>query len=466
MKQVRFHPSFQEWQRWARYALQENWPPEAMDWEEIANDQLGFSLFDKVEAPPELKQQSQFLVPKKFITIARRVACHRPPVWSLLYRVLWRLTHQEPHLLQVTVDKDTRALEENDKAIRRDIHKMRAFVRFKETLLESGENWFVAWFEPQHHIVEMNAKFFVDRFTNMLWSIFTSYQSVHWNKKELTFTPGIDQPKGLNDEVESLWKTYYANIFNPARVKIKAMQKEMPRYYWKNLPEATLIPQLLQKAPERVEVMMIKSRAKEIPEEFQPAPVPESKNWNMVRKSAEHCRACPLWKNATQTVFGEGPRTARIMLVGEQPGDQEDIQGKPFVGPAGQLLARALEEAKIDRDKIYVTNAVKHFKWVPKGKRRIHKKPNTREIAACQPWLEAEIGIVQPELIVCLGATAVQAVLGSEIKVTQNRGHFFSSKWAKKVLVTIHPSALLRLRPQMNRETEYQRFVQELALIR
>ncbi|MDB6093224.1 MAG: phage polymerase-related protein [Verrucomicrobia bacterium] len=168
-----------------------------------------------------------------------------------------------------------------------------------------------------------------------------------------------------------------------------------------------------------------------------------------IRKRAAHCKACPLYKLGTQTVFGEGPTSAKIVFVGEQPGDQEDRQGRPFVGPAGQLLDRALGEASIERDKVYVTNAVKHFKWEPSGQRRLHKKPNAREIAACQPWLDAELAILNPAIVVALGATAAQALMGKTFRVTQERGRAFRDvPWAKVFFATVHPSSILRGPPE------------------
>ena len=181
-----------------------------------------------------------------------------------------------------------------------------------------------------------------------------------------------------------------------------------------------------------------------------------------MRKAAKDCEACHLYKRATQTVFGEGPKDAPMMLVGEQPGDYEDVAGKPFVGPAGKIMDRALEEAGIDRSRVYVTNAVKHFKWELRGKRRIHQKPNSREIAACRPWLEAELRLVKPKLLVCLGATAAQAIFGSSFRVTRERGKMLSSKFAPRVLATVHPSSLLRQPDEESRQREYKRFVSDL----
>jgi len=196
--------------------------------------------------------------------------------------------------------------------------------------------------------------------------------------------------------------------------------------------------------------------------DWPPAPVPDSSSLSVVAKAARSCTACPLYRHATQTVFGEGPKGATLMLLGEQPGDQEDLAGKPFVGPAGKLLDRALEEAGIDRTQVYVTNTVKHFKWEPRGKRRIHKKPNSREIAACRPWLEAELRLVRPKLLVCLGATAAQSVFGPSFRVTRDRGKVLESELAPKVLATVHPSSLLRQPDEESRAREYALFVADL----
>jgi len=193
--------------------------------------------------------------------------------------------------------------------------------------------------------------------------------------------------------------------------------------------------------------------------------IPDRPTLPSVRDAARDCRACDLWKLGTQTVFGEGARRAEIMLVGEQPGDQEDISGHPFVGPAGKMLDRALEQAGIDRGAVYVTNVVKHFKWEPRGKRRIHKKPNAAEITACRPWLETEIQLVKPRALVCLGATAAQALLGASFKVTAHRGEFIPSPLAPLVLATVHPSSLLRAPDDETRRRETERFIDDLRTV-
>jgi len=193
------------------------------------------------------------------------------------------------------------------------------------------------------------------------------------------------------------------------------------------------------------------------------APVPDERSLSALRKAAAGCRACDLAEKGTQTVFGEGSERAEIMLVGEQPGDQEDIQGRPFVGPAGRILDQGLEEAGIDRSQVYVTNVVKHFNWVARGKRRIHKKPNAAEMAACRPWLEAELETVRPRLLVCLGATAAQSLLGRDFRVSRDRGKLVESSLAPLVTATVHPSSILRAADDESRRVEMKRFVEDLT---
>lgn len=462
MRQITFSPAFPDWQKEARRALHAGWSPMEIAWEEFQADQPPLALFeDSTDAP----EAPRFRVPRGFLDLATQAACHRDPRrWAMLYEVLWRLTHGEPRLLEITVDPTMNALLGMQKAVRHDIHKMRAFVRFR-AVEHLGETWYVAWFEPTHHIVEANAPFFINRFTSMRWSILTPERCVHWDGQNATFTEGVPRSEAPSeDAVEDLWTTYYSHIFNPARIKTHAMQAEMPKKYWKNLPEAAVIPTLLREAPERVGRMIENSRMKTL-EEWHPADVPESESLEKIRAAAHDCTACPLYRNATQTVFGEGPRHASIVFVGEQPGDNEDRQGKPFIGPAGQLFNKALAEAGIDREIAYVTNAVKHFKWEPRGKRRLHQKPSARDVAACRPWLEKELDLIRPRIIVCLGATAAQALLGSQVRVLRDRGTFVPSEYSPKTLVTVHPSSLLRASSEEDRDQGYAQFVDDLRLV-
>lgn len=193
--------------------------------------------------------------------------------------------------------------------------------------------------------------------------------------------------------------------------------------------------------------------------------IPTRPTISKLQQAARGCKACPLWKTGTQTVFGEGSLQAKVLFLGEQPGNDEDLEGKPFVGPAGKVLDKALSEAGINRDEVYVTNVVKHFKWEPKGKRRIHKKPNAREIAACRPWLDAELDLLKPEVVVCLGATAAQTLIGKDFKVSQQRGKMIDSTLAKHVTATVHPSSILRAPDEESRRAAYASFVADLKKI-
>ncbi|MCY1022913.1 UdgX family uracil-DNA binding protein [Pyxidicoccus sp. MSG2] len=287
-------------------------------------------------------------VPRDFLGLAEKVVCHRDAErWALLYRVLWRLTHGERNLLEVDSDVDVHRLRMMERAVRRDVHEMTAFVRFRR-VERGGVEHFIAWHRPDHLIVRHVAPFFVRRFPSMRWSVLTPDACVHWDLARLTFGAGVprsEAPEG--DELESLWGT-------------------------------------------------------------------------------------------TRTP---------LMLVGEQPGDLEDREGRPFVGPAGQLLAEVLGRAGLKRSELYITHAVKHFGWTEGegGKRRLHPTPGRAELLACRGWLEAEVAAVRPRLIVALGATAAQAFLGPGFRINLSRGQVFETPWAEGWMATFHPSALLRM---------------------
>jgi uracil-DNA glycosylase family protein len=309
----------------------------------------------------------------------------------------------------------------------------------------------------------------------------TPYRCAHWDGEELHFTEGARREDVPDDDaLEGYWRTYFSSIFNPARLKIGAMMSEMPKKYWKNLPEAAAIPELIRNAASRTEDMVqdqprnaptaMPVAARQVIERRDAAAtLPENAPplAHQARAAAE-CRRCDLWQPATQVVFGEGPADARIMFVGEQPGDQEDLAGRPFIGPAGQLFDRAMAEAGLDRATVYVTNAVKHFKFVPRGKRRIHEKPGTVEIAACKVWLEGERDTVRPAVTVMMGATAARAVMGREVRITRERGQPVALPLADggnaTGLITVHPSYLLRLPDEAARAREYASFVGDLRL--
>jgi uracil-DNA glycosylase family protein len=353
-------------------------------------------------SPPMEPPHGTFNVPAKFVELADIAILHRNPErFALLYRLLWRLRHNHD-LLDIATDPDMAEVTAMAKAVRRDEHKMHAFVRFREVGRE---------------------------------------QKSHFVAKAEIPTPG---------RLEETWRRYAANIFNPARLTTKMPSR-------RNLPQAPPVKPLI-KGP------MIADAETEphAPQESFMARKHADDAIEILREEAADCRACPLYKNATQTVFGEGQQTARIMLVGEQPGDKEDLAGKPFVGPAGQMLDRALEEAGIDRRKVYVTNAVKHFKFVPRGKIRLHQKPNTPEIKACRQWYERELAAIKPDLVVAMGATAAQSVFGKITPINKNRGRPIDLEDGTRALVTVHPSYLLRLPDADAKAREYRRFVEDL----
>ena len=483
---ARIDPDFASWRARAREFLCARTPPEALLW----NDGTGSGeLFEVIEAGerPAHPSGTSPRIPREFLELARLVACHAEPErWALLYRLAWRLTHGgEGRLLALASDPDLSRATRLSRDVRRDRHKMKAFVRFRKTGENplNGREQFVAWFEPSHHIVELTAPFFARRFTSLDWSILTPERCAHWDGKRLRFTPGVERSAApSSDELDDYWRTYYASIFNPARLKLKAMQAEMPRKYWKNLPEAPLIAELAARAATRTTKMIehgpnlerehVSSRVPagvphfpKLPDRGSPAEVAaraDELSWEDLRDSTAACRACPLHERATQAVLGEGPCDAPLMIIGEQPGDREDLVGRPFVGPAGQLLDRALAEAGLDRREAYVTNTVKHFKWTPRGKHRLHAKASASEVTMCKPWVVAEVLKVRPRVVLCLGATAARAFLDPGFSVTRQRGVVEDSPLAARVVATIHPSALLRMRDDGERKEEFERFVADL----
>jgi DNA polymerase len=348
---------------------------------------------------------------------------------------------------------------------------MTAFVRFREVgPPDAPRRRFAAWFEPTNFIVEPTAPFFAKRFGDMDWTIFAPDLTAEFLNGKTHFRDGIDKPPFPEDATEDLWRTYFQNIFNPARLKVKAMQSEMPRKYWKNLPEADLIPDMIANAMTRARAMaeaaptLPPDRASRITERLAAtqthapasAGTPEA-----LAEALSGCRRCSLWKTATQPVPGFGPRDARLMIVGEQPGDHEDLTGRPFVGPAGQLFDQAAEKAGLDRHRAYITNAVKHFKFTPRGKRRIHNAPNSSEILHCRWWLDAEREMVKPHLIVAMGATALESLTGTRAGLLKRRGQVETLPDGTPVFVTVHPSYILRL-PPPSQTAEETRFVADL----
>ena len=473
---------FAGWRAAARDLAVEGVPPEAVVWSVGTPDDL-FAGIDQEASAAASPPATAFTVPRPLIELAQTVIQAREPErFALLYGLIWRTSRGEKRVVEDVTDPWVARTIRLAQSVRRDTHKMRAFVRFR-TVEQDDATRYVAWFEPDHFIVEANADFFVRRFATMVFSILTPYRSLHWTGSEKEFGPGADPSQVPDDDaLERYWRAYFSSIFNPARLKVSAMTSEMPRKYWRNLPEAAAIPELVRSAQERTRAMLEtvpmprsaprpKAAAPQI-EAAEPATgdllaATRPASIAALAQEAAGCRRCPLWQPATQTVFGEGPQDAAMMMVGEQPGDQEDLAGRPFVGPAGQLLDRAIREAGIDRQAVYVTNAVKHFKFEPRGKRRIHQKPDQGEITACGPWLAEERRLVRPAVLLMLGATAARAVLGRAVTISRERGRPIPLPGEQaggntQGFVTVHPSYLLRLPDEDAKRREYAAFVADL----
>jgi len=469
---------FDGWRRAAREMRLAGVEPAAARFVVSGGEAQG-GLFDTPDAAParfNRYEAKEMTVPRAFMDLAREVILHRSSDrFDLMYRLLWRLGN-EPDLMKVISDRDVAEATERAKNVSRASHKMKAFVRFRQTEDARGEAW-VAWFEPPHRVLEKTAPFFQRRFTTMRWSILTPDGMAHWDTQRLNFGPAATRDMApAEDEVEEFWKTYYASTFNPARLSLKTMQGEMAKGYWKNLPEAALIPELAAASLMRTEAMVASPTpspnarfARAVAPDLHAArpdveAVPDS--LDAVVRGVAACRRCPLYRDATQGVCGEGPKAARLMIVGEQPGDQEDLAGRAFVGPAGQVLDAALEEAGIDRSDVYVTNAVRHFKHEPRGKRRLHRTPDAGEVQACRWWLDAERRLVRPKAVLALGATAGLALLGRKPAVTKERGRVLALDDGSAGMVTVHPSYLLRLPDRELQAVARRDFVADLIAVR
>lgn len=446
-----------------------NVAPDGVEWRvpgDGAEDQ--HDLF-AAESPPQTTEAiAPAVVPEAFRDLAERLLLHADPSrFALAYRLLCRL-RDAPRLLSNPADADVARAAGMAKAVRRDMHKMTAFLRFRRVDAPDGGEAFVAWFEPDHHIVEATAPFFMRRFANMRWSILTPRRSAHWDGESLAFAPGAERrnaPDG--DALENAWRAYFAAIFNPARLNLKAMTREMPKKYWRNLPEADLIAPLARHAAARSAGMIdaapttARRGAPAAPGRTRVEAV-QCDSLAELARALTSCVNCDLWRHATQAVPGEGAEGARLVFVGEQPGDEEDLSGRPFVGRAGRLLDTAFERAGIERADCYVTNAVKHFRFEPRGKRRIHKKPGAREIAACNGWLARELELVRPRLVVALGASAATALLGRATALKDVRGQTLTLANGLKMRATVHPSFLLRLTDEASKRREWRIFLADL----
>lgn len=463
---------FEEWRAKARQLLAAGMRPRDVVWRLPGDDSGLFEAGDDMLPSGDVPVGN---VPAAFVELAKEAINHSDPErFAVLYRFLWRLL-EDRGLMQSASDADLNRLTRMASAVRRDSHKMKAFVRFKSIVDDSGLERYAAWFEPEHFTLERTAPFFVRRFDGMMWAIITPYRSAYWDGESLALGPGGQKGDVPSDDaVEADWKTYFSSIFNPARLKVSMMKSEMPVKYWRNLPEAELIAPLIRNA-RQMEAEMIERTATQPPsrhlrqqarEPEVAEPEGEIQSLADARAAVQGCRRCPLYEHATQAVFGEGPAHADVMFVGEQPGDQEDLAGKPFIGPAGKVLDAAVEKVGIDRARVYVTNAVKHFKFEPRGKRRIHQRPDAGEVSACKFWLNLEIGFVKPKVIVALGATAATSLLGKTATISKLRGAPIELEDGTVLFVTNHPSYLLRIPDVEGKAREQQKFEDDLILVR
>ena len=434
------------------------------------------ALFES-RPPPEPAPGSVFTAPRAFVDLAKVVICHADEGrFALLYRLLWRLK-DEPRLIEILTDPDVADALLMQRNVRQAEHKMHAFVRFRrvdDPDDPATPEEYAAWYEPPHYIIALGVDFFVRRLANLKFTIVSPYVTAVWDGSQVTFGPGgskTDAPS--EDASEELWVEYFRHIFNPARLNPKVMTQHMAKHYWKNLPEASSIPDLISAAQGRTEAMIeapptrpsvrALKAASRIQRDDPFGAQTDVPTLEEVAAGVQVCRRCDLWRDATQGVPGEGPREARLMFVGEQPGDMEDLKGRPFIGPAGQIFNRALAEAGVPREETYVTNSVKHFKHELRGKRRLHSKPDAGEVTACNGWLINERRLVKPKVIVALGATASSAVFrGKSYSVMRDRGVIGEQDDGSMGFLTVHPSFLLRVQDEEAKAREYALFVRDL----
>lgn len=422
-------------------------------------------LFGDRESPTPSPEGAPLSLPRSAIARLETASHHRADaVWRTLHRIVARMADGDRGLLSDSLDPDVVALGRFEKAVRRDAHKMHAFVRFRRVADErarAGER-FVAWYRPSHRIVAREARFFRERFPSMDWSILTPDACVHWDGNRVAVTPGLHRsaaPK--DDDWEALWCDYYASIFNPARVKLDAMQAEMPKKFWDTLPETAQMESLLADVPRRLEKMRQSSRRTA---DSAAAFVPDGADLAQLARAVSHCEGCELCANGTRAVPGLGVNDARVALLGEQPGDLEERRGEPFVGPAGEELETALRQAGVERGALYVTNAVKHFRYEERGKRRIHRRPTVEHVSRCQPWIDAEFAALRPAALVCLGVTAGRAVFGPTHRAPdpETPPKPRSSRYAPATFCTFHPAAILRAPDEARRDVLRRHLVETL----
>ena len=459
MKIISHDETFNTWRSHARNLLEEKIHYNDVIWQASNSG----SFFDCTDVSTG-KNSSSIKIPREFMEEAYFVSAFKDDsTWSLLYKLAYRIIFSDRNLMSMALDDDVLDFQRRKKLVSRDLHKMKAFVRFKE-IKKDDESIYMAWHRPDHRVLKFSAPFFTDRFNGMNWAIFTEEESMSWINNKLEFGPGISQREAeAFDSTEELWKTYYASIFNPGRIKIKMMKSELPVRHWKTLPEAELIDQLIAEAPARLDAFYESQRPSAL--QWVPKGLTEA-TLSELRTALPNCNACGNCARATAPVFGSGPKTARIVFVGEQPGLEEDLSGTPFIGPAGQLLNEVLEIAGILRSEVYLTNAVKAFKWSEQNGMRKHVTPSASDIAACRPWLKSELDLIRPQILVCLGASAAQSVFGKMMKIGESYGKIFQTSFSDKTIILNHPSAILRMQNPEDKERLYNQFVGDILALK
>lgn len=390
------------------------------------------------ESEPLPDAAGTFHVPRALVSLASvAIQAREPERFGLLYSLVWRINDGEK-VLEDETDPDLSLARRLALAVRADAHRMRTSMRYLPVAEDAGTRY-LGWFEPTHFVLPANARLLARRHADLLLSIVTPDGSAHWDGASLRFSAGLRH--AADDEaLQAWWEAHRELVMDQATSD-------------GSVPEAETLDEA-PRPPDRPPLGFVVLNTKPDPALLRAG------------REAGSCHRCPLYQPATQTVFGEGPAGASVMFVGEQPGDQEDTIGRPFVGPAGQMMDRAMEEAGIDRRTVYVTNAVKHFKFVPRGRRRIHQTPEVPEIQACGFWLDVERTHIRPRLTVLMGASAARAVLGRPVTISRERGRAIQTRDGQTVFVTVHPSYLLRLPDQAAKAREYEAFLRDLRSIR
>jgi uracil-DNA glycosylase len=414
------------WRRATRALVLAGIEPEELTWSVGGN-------------PPNLPDATgSFHVPRALVSLASlAIQVRDPDRFGLLYSLVWRINAGE-RLLEDDTDVDLLLVRRMALSVRADAHRMRTNIRFL-AVPENGARRYLGWFEPAHFVLPANAQLIAHRFPELSLSIVTPDGASFWDRSSLLFGSGLRHAED-DEALQGWWEAHRGTLLEQATPDVSVPAAEA-------MDEAP-------RPPDRPALGPVVLHTKSDPELLHSA------------KDASTCHRCPLYEPATQTVFGEGPVDARLMFVGEQPGDQEDTIGRPFVGPAGQMMDRAMEEAGIDRRTVYVTNAVKHFKFTPRGKRRIHQTPEVPEIQACLFWLDVERVQVRPRLLVLMGGSAARAVLGRAVTISRERGRPIKLPDGQTVFVTVHPSFLLRIPDAAAKAREYAAFVRDLTAIR